>query len=359
MKSILYVADAASIHTRRWAECYRDRGLDVHIASFRSAIIPGVKVHKLPNAGLGKAGYFLAIPVLKRIVKALNPDVVHAQYVTSYGFLAAIAKLKPLVLTAWGSDVLLSPNESRVMRYFVTYALRSADVVTTVAEHMKGSVAALGVPIEKIIAVPFGVDSDLFIPPVLPRPDRKVLRLISTRNFYPIYDIDTLVDAVNACIKQGILLNVDLVGVGPLSGELKTKVRRLGLSDKITFHGHVDHIRLAALLAEADMFVSSSLSDGNNVSLNEAMSCGCFPIATKIPANTQWISHGENGLLYRPRDYQALSSAIESAAHDKIFRDNASVLNRQIILDRADWRICVANMDNIYKNLIKNIKSFN
>ena len=78
MKRILYVSDALSIHTRRWAEHYRDCGVEVHVASFRPATIDGVRVHVLPTGGLGRVGYFLAVPALRRLARALRPDVVHA-----------------------------------------------------------------------------------------------------------------------------------------------------------------------------------------------------------------------------------------------------------------------------------------
>ena len=98
---ILYVSDAASVHTRRWAEAFRDAGADVHVASLRPARIDGVSVHLLPTFGLGKLGYLLCVPALRSLAQRLRPDVVHAQYVTSYGFLAAAAGLAPLVVTAW------------------------------------------------------------------------------------------------------------------------------------------------------------------------------------------------------------------------------------------------------------------
>ena len=136
MKRILFVSDAKSVHTRRWAEHFRDQGIQVHIASFRTESIEGVSVHLLPTFGLGRAGYLLAVPTLRRLAKHIQPDIIHAQYVTSYGFLAALAGLHPLVLTAWGTDVLISPLESRIMRWIASYAVRHADAVTTVARNI-------------------------------------------------------------------------------------------------------------------------------------------------------------------------------------------------------------------------------
>jgi glycosyltransferase involved in cell wall biosynthesis len=349
---ILYVSDAQSIHTRRWAEFFRDSGADIHVASFRAADIPGVVTHLLPTFGLGKLGYLVALLSLRVLYRRLQPDVVHAQYVTSYGFLSAFAGLHPLVLTAWGTDVLLSPKESRLMRCLASYAVKHADAVTTVAQHMNPSVAALGIAESAVSAVPFGVDTERFVPPSGHRPESDTLHLICTRNFAPIYDVGTLITALQRAAQRGLRLQVDLVGEGSLRSELEARVMRAGISSWVTFHGHVDHDRLAQLLAQADIFVSPALSDGNNVSLNEAMACAAFPIGTNIPANAQWIEDGVNGLLYPPGDADALTECILRAASDATWRARAGKLNRNIVEQRADWRVCVARMTDIYTRVI-------
>lgn len=352
MKRILYVADAASIHTRRWAEHYRDRGLDVHVASFSAATIPGVQLHELPTAGLGRVGYFLAIPVLQQIVRRLRPDVVHAHYLTSYGFLAALAGLRPLIVTAWGSDALIAPRKSRLLRYFASYAVRHADVVTTLADHMNAPVADLGVSLEKITSTPFGVDTQFFRLSPFGTIDHQPLTLICTRNFDLVYDIGTLIRALAQVFSGRRQLVVNLVGDGPLRESLETLVRELELESHINFHGQVEHKVLAGLLAHADIFVTPALSDGNNVSLNEAMACGCFPIATNIPANAQWITDGQNGYLYPTGDVAALAHAIGMAMDKKELRLSARTANRAIVETRVDWRTCVKRMDDIYLKVV-------
>lgn len=352
MKRILYVSDAVSVHTRRWAEYFRDQGAEVHVASFRPATIDGVEVHLLGSGRWGRLGYFLAIPRLRALARRLRPEVVHAQYVTSYGFLAAAAGLRPLVVTAWGTDVLISPGQSRLLRWLASFAVRHADAVTTVAQHMNAAVAALGVPVDSVSAVPFGVDTQQFIPPRGERPETAPLRLICTRNYGPIYSVHTLIEALRLARERGLVLQVDLVGEGPLRPEIQALVERYGLQASVSFHGHVDHTRLAQLLADAHLFVTPALSDGNNVSLNEAMACATFPIATDIPANAQWIEHGVNGLLYPAGDAARLADAIEQAVRDVALRQRAASLNRRIVETRADWRVCVKRMEETYQRAI-------
>ena len=353
MRRILFVGNAGYIHTQRFATHYRDRGVDVHVASFQPGEIPGVTVHRLPDFGLGKAGFVFAVPWLRRLGKALRPDVVNAHYATSYGFVAAAAHLHPLVVTAWGTDVLLSPQESRLLRAVVTYALRRAEIVTTVAGHMNEHVAALGVPADRIVAVPFGVDTELFRLGPLRRTGSEPVRIICTRNFDTLYDIPTLVRAVAAIATDGTQVHLDLVGRGPLRQDIEDQVAKSGLQDRVTFHGHVDHQTLVGLLQQADIFVTPAVSDGNNVSLNEAMACGCFPLATRIPANAQWLEEGVTGILYPPRDDAALAQALRRAIADPELRLAAQTVNRRVVEQRASWQTCLARYDEIYAEAIR------
>lgn len=350
MMKILYVSDAQSIHTKRWAEYFCDQGDEVHVASFRAAKIHGVQVHVLSTFGFGKLGYFLAIPRLRSLASKLRPDIVHAHYVTSYGFLAAAAQLKPLIVTAWGSDVLVSPRESIVSSWLAGSAVRAADRVTIVAEHMTQAIVDLGVPASAVTVVPFGVDLELFHPPLQPRCLTPPLRVISTRNFSPVYRVHNVIEAVHDLHSRGVAVTLDLVGEGPLRQELVELVKTLGINAIVKFHGHVDHSCLANLLGQAHVFVSSAVSDGNNVSLNEAMACGCIPIATNIPANGQWITHGDNGFLFTSGDHKMLAGMIERMG-DSAWRESVAVKNRRIVEERADWRVWVHHMRNIYLEL--------
>lgn len=346
---ILFVADAASIHTKKWVEFFRDRGDEVHVASFRRATIAGVTVHVMPTLGLGKLGYFYAIKSLPKIHAQVSPDLVHAHYLTSYGFFSALVGLHPLVVTAWGSDLLLAPQQSRFLRFCVSYAIRHADAVTLLAEHMRPAAEALGAEVTRLSATPFGVDTDLFRPSLKATEEKPLVRLISTRSFDAIYDVGTLIHSLSMIIESGSHLAVDLVGDGPMRSKLERLVDDLGLAKYVCFHGHVNPDVLRGLLSRADIYVTSALSDGGSVSLAEAMSCECFPIATRIPANSQWIKHEENGYLYAPGDARELARMIRMAMDHETFRRSAQISNRALAVTELDWRICAERMEHAYR----------
>jgi glycosyltransferase involved in cell wall biosynthesis len=349
---ILYISDARSIHTRRWAEYFRDCGHDVHIASFRDEKISGVKLHVLHTYGLGKIGYLISAFALRKIINEVNPDITHAQYITSYGFLAALVKANPLVLTSWGTDVLISPNESFILKLFAKYAIKHSNIVTTVAKHMIPAMEALGAKTGLVEAVPFGVDLQKFHMSNKQYSHPKIVNIISTRNFAEVYSIDTLLFSLKELTLRGVEFKLDLVGAGVLETELKEIVRNEGLANVVTFHGHVSSEVLSNMLREADIFVSSAISDGNNVSLNEAMACGCIPIATNIPANAQWIIDNENGYLFECKNSKQLAhsiiKAIAEPSWEKIVRNN-----REIVEKLASWDVCVTKMNDMYCNLVE------
>ena len=108
------------------------RRCETRKASTKPAAYP---IHDLGLPRFGKIGYLLKVPRARRLIRSLEPDVVHAHHATSYGLLAAAAGVRPLVVTSHGSDVLRS-GQKALMRALLRRVLDSADVVTAPAEHV-------------------------------------------------------------------------------------------------------------------------------------------------------------------------------------------------------------------------------
>ena len=126
----------------------------------------------------------------------------------------------------------------------------------------------------------------------------------------------------------------------------------LGIAERVVFHGKVDQPRIAKVLNESHIFVSSSKSDGNNVSLNEAFACGVLSIATDIPANQQWITDGQNGFLFEPGNVQSLVEKflVAHGSFDSISIQFAK-LNSKIIEERAIWSKNMERVEEKYQSL--------
>jgi glycosyltransferase involved in cell wall biosynthesis len=217
------------------------------------------------------------------------------------------------------------------------------------AEHMNASLLELGVSPERLHVLPFGVEVDRFAGmSVL---DRERGSVVCTRRFEPLYDVQCVVRAFAAARTHGDLEKLTLIGDGPLRQELETLVRTLGIVESVQFLGQVDHDRLASILGREEIFVSPAWSDGNNISLNEAMAAGCFPLATDIPANTQWIAHGVNGFVYPKGDVDALTALLRDVPAQRQLLESARRLNLERVKRDADWQTALDRMCAIYDDV--------
>jgi glycosyltransferase involved in cell wall biosynthesis len=67
--------------------------------------------------------------------------------------------------------------------------------------------------------------------------------------------------------------------------DLRNRVDELGVSSSVQVLGRIPHEKMPDLLGDADIYVSTSTTDGTSVSLLEAMASGAFPVVTDISAN--------------------------------------------------------------------------
>lgn len=353
---LCYFGDAGSIHILRWCTHFAALGHEIHLISFNPEQIPGVQTHHVDAGPVEVTGGSWRVLLknfqVRRLVRQIRPDVLHAFYATSYGISAALVGFHPLVITALGSDVLVAPQSSRLYRVLIRFALRKADWVTAMAEHMRTTIIDLGVDATKVATVPFGIDPTIFFDARYPR-DRDCFVVASTRNFEAVYNIEVIIDAVALARDAISNLIVRVVGSGSQRQALQDRVQRRGLSDIVQFVGRVSPTQLAQELNRSSAFVSVSSSDGNNVSLNEAMACGAFPIVTNIAANTQWIRDHENGFLVPVGDVTALADRlVEAYRCGEPLRLEAAERNRQIIAERAVWSDHMAVVERHYQSMV-------
>jgi glycosyltransferase involved in cell wall biosynthesis len=117
------------------------------------------------------------------------------------------------------------------------------------------------------------------------------------------------------------------VGGGPLAARLKESAARLGIADRIVWHGGRDRSFVFALLARSDLFVLPSrlTKDGDrdglpNV-LMEAQAFGVPVVSTKVSGIPELVTHGETGCLVPQRDPLALAGAIGRLLDDCALRE--------------------------------------
>lgn len=353
---ICFFADSESIHTMRWCNHFKEIGHEVHLISFKSAKVPGVQNYFVGlNTISVKGGNWKVLfkyRKVKKLVSEIKPDIFHAMYATSYGVTGALCGFKPYIITALGSDLLISPKNSKRYRFLLKYAFSKAQLITVMSDQMKVEAEKLGVLESKVFTLPFGIDPEIFNANNRSLETTKFV-VTSTRNFETIYNIPHLLYAIKK-VKDAIPnIQLNLIGDGSLRDELKTLVKQLELENCVTFFGKIPQAQIVEVLNKSHVFVSVSLSDGNNISLNEAMACEVLCIATDIPANRQWITHEENGFLVEINDIDSLANRLlESVNNYDELQQKSLPLSRKLLQEKGIWEVNMKRMEDQYKRLV-------
>jgi len=159
---ILFLSDAKSYHTQRWVNYFADRGHGCSLITLDQGFDTKAQEFFIPTKVLPNfLKYPFSLPRIKKIVEKIKPDLVNAHFVPNYGFIGALLKLHPLVISTWGSDVLISPQKSWLHKRRAEYILRKADLVTADAEVSAFAVCKLGVERWKVVVNPMGLEKSL------------------------------------------------------------------------------------------------------------------------------------------------------------------------------------------------------
>jgi glycosyltransferase involved in cell wall biosynthesis len=351
---VLYFADAASVHTRRWVAATVERGARAVVVTRNPGEVPGADEVITLRPGSDKLSWFAALPEVRRVSRELmqrfQPTLVHGHYVTSYGMWAAACGLNlPKVLTAWGSDILVTPRESRLMRAVVGWSLHHADLITADSMDMLDEIGRYhpGAPCHQIL---WGADTDRFVPGE-PAPGFQVLSL---RSWEPNYNIDVLIKAFARLVQQrpDAQARLCLLGGGPQAAELQALAQQLGVQSHVDFVGRVGDQAMVDALQRSRVSVSVPSSDATSVSVLESMACGLPIIASDLPANRQWITPGQGGWLVPARDETALLQALITALDQVEVRHSMGQSNRERIERDASRRGQMDAMWRLYQGLL-------
>lgn len=286
----------------------------------------------------------LRLHAFRRILRRVQPDIIHAGPVPTCGFLAALSEFHPLLLMSWGSDILVEAERGPISTWVTRLALRRADGVLCDCRAVRDRlVGRWGYPAERITVFPWGVD----LPRFHPAPSALGLRrrlgwegkplILHTRSFERIYGIETLLESIRLAVQGNPELRFLLVGDGSLRPHIERFIRRHRLEEAVYLAGRVPHESLPDYFNESDVYLSCSRSDGSSVSLLEAMACGLPAVVSDLPSNREWVQPGVNGWLFPKNDAAATAEAILAACRDAVQRKRMGAANEALARERADW----------------------
>ncbi len=345
---LVLLGDAISVHVQRWVGEMRARGWRMSLLTARPQAIDGIEQVTLPPVRRS-TDWLFRVGAARRALARLQPDLVHAHYVTSYGYLAARAHRGtrcPLVMTAWGSDLLLTPRESALKRRLTAWTLRQADVVTGDSADLLAAATALA-PGVRTELIHWGVDRARFAP--APWADKPGFDAVSLRSWEPNYEIGTLLNAFALVRAAHPQARLHLLGGGSQEAALRAQIERLALADAVQVHGRLDDAGMAAVLARGKLSVSVPRSDATSVSVLESMACGLAVIASDLPANRDWL---DARLLVPAGEEEVPARVWGGMMADDAQARQAGARNAERIALDGDRRVQMDAVDRLYRELI-------
>jgi L-malate glycosyltransferase len=297
------IGDAESPHLLKWARALASQPqLELWVVSSRGfaagfdALLPPARRLALatqPKVAGGNLAVLLALPRLARWLKAVDASWLHAHYLTSHGTLAWLAQRLfgvrgRLLLSAWGSDVLVTPQRSVAARLFPQCVLRAAALSTSDSQVMAQRMRELGAA--DVMVFPFGLEA---LPAAPSSKDDGLF--FSNRALEPLYAPQRVLNwfATVASAQARLLV----ANEGSLLGALQAQALALGISTRVSFVGRLDANTQAQWYAQARWYVSLPTSDSVAVSVLEAMAHGCVPILSDLPANRELMRDADNGWI--------------------------------------------------------------
>jgi len=294
---------------------------------------------------------------IRALIKRIKPDIVNAHYIGVPAYLAVASGFHPLVLTAWGSDVLIDPKKNPIRRFLTKQSLQKADSITWVSNSLREEIINLGATSEKLVITTMGVDTLKFKPGARNKEIWRKLGInnspvvISTRTLNPIYDVGTLIRAVPLILLEVPQTKFVIIGDGSQKKYLENMADKLGVSNSLRFLGRVPNDSLPPYLCSSDVYVSTALSDSLGISTMEARSCGIPVVVGDLPATREWIIDGEDGLIFHLRDYRALAEKVIRLLKSEELRKRLGVAGRVTVVERADYNKEMAKVMRIYEQL--------
>jgi glycosyltransferase involved in cell wall biosynthesis len=379
---LLFVADGRSPIAINWIRYFTERGDDVYLAStfpctpdlpLKGLELTPVAYSRAQAAsaasGLGVRRHLrfwtalrnllgpLTIPRaarrLRDVQKRIRPDLVHAMRIPFEGMLAADAyDGAPLLISVWGNDLTLHAPSSPLMRHYTSWALGIAQALHADCRRDLRLAREWGFAASHpalVIPGNGGIRTDLFRPPQAPVDEPVVMNPRGARSYVRTEEFLKAIPLVLDGVPNARFLCPALAG-----NELALAwIERLHISHAVQLLPPLSQEEMAVLFQRAQVVVSPSVHDGTPNSLLEGMACGCLPVAGDLESIREWITPGQNGLLVDATDERQIANAILEGLVNKDLRQRAAGLNREIVLQRADYARCMPQAEGFYQRIMR------
>lgn len=328
------------------------RNHDVQVFSLHQGTQPstyplaGTTVHDAgvpPGAGRRRAYLRTARSIIAQHRRAPF-DVLHAFWLVPSGLIAAAVGRwigRPLVVHLAGGELVSLPDigygwqVSWRTRLWTRLAMAGATRLSAASAPMIASAAALGYAAERI---PFGVDLTRWPPaPPRARPPGDPARLLHVGNLNQVKDQRVLMRAVAILAARGVAFRLDVAGLDTMGGAVAAEAARLGVADRVQFHGLLPQRRLRPLVEQAHVHLLSSRHEAGPFAMLEAAVAGVPTVGTAVGHVAEWAPSAAIAVSLVDAEYRLARETEHLLSNDASRLDLAVAAQRRAVAEDADW----------------------
>ena len=323
----------------------------------REAKVDGIQVYYPRYLTLGNqgerllGGRFMAQAAMRlaATLHAQRPfNVLHAHMLPRDGHAGLLISRKlgiPFVLTVHGTDVLHYFEQGKKPWARNIRIVKQADALLAVSSLLMARVAPYrGKGVTRI--VPNGVDLSL-----IPEHHENVpRRILSVGTLKRRKCMDRTLEAFAGIAEEWKDATLTIIGIGPMEGQLKSRIKELGLEDRVTLTGGLPHEEVLRQMSEDDVFVLPSWGEGYGIVYIEAMASGMIAVGAKDEGIADTIIDGVNGFLVPAGDTKATEAVLRRIFADEQALASLREAGRQAAL-QLTWKRNAESMDEIYREI--------
>ena len=291
-----------------------------------------------------------AVLALRRLIAEREVALVHTHSsIDSWlGGLAARSHGRPVVRSR---HVTIAIPRRRGLVY------RLADRIISSGEAAARVVAGAGVPADRIVAIPPGVDTGRFHPDVSGAPVRAELRVDAALLVGLVANIrgskghDVFLDAARIVLAREPSVRFLIVGDGIGFEDVRRRVATLGHEAAVRMTGFLRDI--PEVMAALDVLVLPSLrSEAASQVIAQALAVGTPVVATDVGGSGELVRDGETGRLVPPGDAPALAAAVLATLTDRSAARAMARRGQAVVREHHSLDAAMTRTTAVYRELL-------
>lgn len=363
---VFFLADGNSAHTINWIKYLSASGVKIFLFSLTSFDISILGEIGFMTAGLNpgtnsshtdisKIGYIKTIRKIKKALKEFKPDILHAHYATSYGFLGVLSHFRPFVLSVWGSDIYSFPRKSFIHKALLKFNLKHADAILSTSNAMATETRLY--TDKEITVTPFGIDTEIFTSKnVISVFGKESIVIGTVKTIDRIYGIEYLIRAF--ILLKPKYNNLKLLLVGGYNKNdvyitfLKQLIKENDIIDDVVFTGKIPHNEISEYHNMLDIPVYVSLRESFGVSVLESQACQKAVVISNTGGLPETVQESITGFIVPPGDEKSTAEAIEILILDEKMRKQMGKNAREWVIGKYGKANVTKAMLNIYSSIL-------